>query len=285
MNNIDSKNKNNIYNKYINIIITIQKYIRRYLIIKNILIPHSYYQTKNWRKNRKWYINGKKNECEIYQRKLFNRIIKLDCSKTTERINMDLIEIIDNKNPMKEENGFEWTEDFDGKIILNNNILYINFKFVCDEGGAQTRSLREVYHFIKYQIKYLIKNKYNNEKYECNNEKYECNNEKYECNNEKYECNNEKYECNNEKYECNNENIFNLYFINILDGNTSWKHKDKFNYLLNKFNNNDNLDIKKYIFIGNMYEFQKYWITNYYIFNSCKESCKESSLHNIYSTI
>jgi len=250
MNNIDSNNNNDNNNdtKHINTIITIQKYIRRYIIKKNILIPPSYYQTKNWRKNRLWYINGKKNECEIYQRKLVNLITKLNCNKTTERINMDLIEIIDNKNPMKEENGFEWTEDFDGKIITNNNILYINFKFVCDEGGAQTRSLREVYHFIKYQIKYLIKNS-----------------------------------CNNEKYEYNNENLFNLYFINILDGDTSWKHKDKFNYLLNKFNNNDNLDIKKYIFIGNMYEFQKYWITNYYIFNAFNESSKESFSKELYS--
>jgi hypothetical protein len=237
MNNIDDNNNDN-YTKNIKMIIIIQKYIRKYLIIKNILIPSSYYQTKNWRKNRKWYINGKKNECEIYQRNLVSIITKLNCNKTTERINMDLIEIIDNKNPMKEENGFEWTEDFDGKIITNNNILYINFKFICDEGGAQTRSLREVYHFIKYQIKYLIKNK-------CNNE--------------------------------NNENLLNLYFINILDGDTSWKHKDKFNYLLNKFNDNTYINIKKYIFIGSMYEFQKYWITNYYIFNASKESSKESS--------
>ena len=42
-------------------IITIQKYVRKYLIQKHILIPSSFYQTKNWRKNRKWYNNGKSN--------------------------------------------------------------------------------------------------------------------------------------------------------------------------------------------------------------------------------
>ena len=31
---------------------------------------------------------------------------------------------------------------------------------MCDNGGAQTRTLREVYHFIKCQFNYLIK--YNN---------------------------------------------------------------------------------------------------------------------------
>ena len=45
-------------------IIIIQKYVRRYLIKKNILIPHSIYQTKNWRKSRSWYNTGKSNECE-----------------------------------------------------------------------------------------------------------------------------------------------------------------------------------------------------------------------------
>ena len=32
---------------------------------------------------------------------------------------------------------------------------------VCSRGGAQTRSLREVYHFINAQLNYLITNKNN----------------------------------------------------------------------------------------------------------------------------
>lgn len=62
-------------NKYITII---QKYIRGYLIRKYTLIPQSYYQTKNWRKNRKWYINGKFNECENYQVELIEKTFNIN---------------------------------------------------------------------------------------------------------------------------------------------------------------------------------------------------------------
>jgi hypothetical protein len=58
---------------------------------------------------------------------------------------------------MKNSDGYEYTENFDGVLIKNSNKYYFNLKFVCDAGGAQTRSLREVYHFIKYQMEYLIK--------------------------------------------------------------------------------------------------------------------------------
>ena len=75
-------------------IITIQKYIRKYLIRKNILIPSSYYQTKKWRLNRKWYKNGKSNECEKYQINLIEKIIINKLEKTDDRINMETNEII-----------------------------------------------------------------------------------------------------------------------------------------------------------------------------------------------
>lgn len=52
---------------YIKTIIIIQKYIRRFLIKKQFLIPSSYYQTKKWRLNQTWYYTGKNNECEKYQ--------------------------------------------------------------------------------------------------------------------------------------------------------------------------------------------------------------------------
>ena len=85
------------------------------------------------------------------------------------------------------------------KILMD--YYYFNLKFVCDTGGMQTRTLREVYHFIKYQINYLIKT-------ECKN----------------------------------------IYFINILDGDTSFH-----NY--SKYDNN----IQKFIFIGSMCDFQKFY--------------------------
>lgn len=80
-------------------------------------------------------------------------------------------------------------------------------KFVCGSGGAQTRTLREVYNFIKYQMEYLIK-----------------------------------------------FNMNNIYFINILDGDTSYNNMDKFKFLINKeIYKQEN----KYIFIGSLYDFQK----------------------------
>ena len=138
-------------------IIYIQKYIRGYLIRKKILIPSSYFQTKNWRKNRKWYKNGKSNECEKYQINLIEKIIKVKLNKTDDRIFFENNEIISFRNPIIYNNGYEWSENFDGKIINRANIFYFNLKFVCDCGGSQTRTLREVYHFIKYQLEYLVK--------------------------------------------------------------------------------------------------------------------------------
>ena len=91
--------------------------------------------------------------------------------------------------------------------MKDNNIYYFNLKFICDNGGAQTRTLREVYHFIKYQINYLLKFNSNN-----------------------------------------------IYFINILNGDTCYKNMNKFNYLLSK---EENKNIIKYLFIGSLYDFQK----------------------------
>jgi len=143
--------------KYNSQIITIQKYVRMFLKTKRILIPQSYFQTKEWRKTRAWYKNGKANECEKYQIDLIEKITGTILKKTHDRINMEYYEITNNSRPMKNSDGYEYTENFDGVLIKNSNKYYFNLKFVCDAGGAQTRSLREVYHFIKYQMEYLIK--------------------------------------------------------------------------------------------------------------------------------
>jgi hypothetical protein len=185
-------------------IIIIQKHIRGYLTRKKVSIS-SYYQTKNWRKNRDWYKNGKSNECEKYQILLINKIIKIELNKTYDRINTETYEIIENRIPMMKDDGYEWTENFDGKLIKNKNTFYFNLKFVCDNGGAQTRTLRNVYDFIKHQIKYISK-----------------------------------------------FNTNNIYFINILDGDTSYNNIGKFKYLINKQPKN----IIKYIFVGSLYDFE-----------------------------
>jgi len=197
----------NTNHKNIKQILIIQKYFRGYLTRKHILIPSSFYQTKDWRKNRKWYKNGKSNECEKYQINLIERIIALKLTKTNDRINMETNEIISKKNPMINTDGYEWSENFDGIIINNNKKYYFNLKFVCDSGGAQTRTLREVYHFIKYQMEYLIK-----------------------------------------------FNTSNIYFINVLDGDTSYNNIDKFKFLISK---DKYKPIIQYIFIGSLNEFQE----------------------------
>jgi len=185
-------------------IIIIQKYIRGYIARKKVSIS-SYYQTKKWRQNRCWYKNGKSNECENYQISLLNKIIKIELNKTYDRINTETYKIIENKNPMTKNDGYEWTENFDRKLIKNQNTYYFNLKFVCDKGGAQTRTLKNVYDFIKNQIKYISK-----------------------------------------------FNTINIYFINILDGDTSYNNIHKFKYLINKQPKN----IIKYIFVGSLYNFE-----------------------------
>ena len=78
-------------------------------------------------KKKKWYINGKHNECEKYQIELIEKIIQTKLNKTYDRIYMETCEIKDKSNPLKNIDGFEYTENFDGKIIKNNNIYYFHY--------------------------------------------------------------------------------------------------------------------------------------------------------------
>ena len=39
---------------------------------------------------------------------------------------------------------------------VNGKTLLVNYKMIVGKGGNQTRSLREVYHFIEQQLKYLL---------------------------------------------------------------------------------------------------------------------------------
>lgn len=194
-------------NTYEKEVVMIQKHIRGYLVRKNMLIPDSCYQTKIWRQCKDWYKNGKSNECEKYQINMIEKIINKKLKKTDDRIDMSNSKIQSRKNPMISDEGYEWSENFDGKVMKDGKTYYFNLKFVCDMGGAQTRTLREVYHFIKNQMECLVKS--------------------------------------------NNGNI---YFVNILDGDTSYNNMNKFRYLLNK---SEYFEIKEYVFIGSLCEFQK----------------------------
>lgn len=118
-------------------------------------IISSRFQTKKWRMSQDWYRDGKRNECEKYQIRSIEYLLGKSPGKTYHRINMETNNIEENKKPLEKNNGYEWTENFDGIIKGRDNIYYFNLKFVCDKGGAQTRTLREVYHFIKYQHQYI----------------------------------------------------------------------------------------------------------------------------------
>ena len=111
-------------------------------------------QTKDWRKQCSWYRGGKHNECELYQRYLVEDITLCPCIKTNLRINMCDKQLYDKKYPMKDDDGFDYTEDFDGNI---QEKYYINLKMICGAGGAQTRGLREVYHFVESQLDHLVR--------------------------------------------------------------------------------------------------------------------------------
>lgn len=168
-------------------------------------------QTKTWRKNQNWYYNGKSNECEKYQKTLIKNIIGTDLYNTKIRLNLCSYEIMKINNLNKRNDYFEWSEDFDGYYKINDNKCYFNLKFVCDSGGSQTRTLRQVYFHIIAQLNYI------------------------------------------RKYQKTD-----TYMVNILDGSESSKHIDKMYYRINMSDK-----YKKYIFIGDMVEFQKWWLDNF----------------------
>lgn len=168
-------------------------------------------QTKEWRKSQSWYVDGKHNECELFQRKQIETMLGVECAKTNMRFNTETCELQTMTRPLDHDNGFEWTEDFDGLSVIDNKKFYFNLKFICDAGGAQTRSLREVYHFVKCQLEYL---------------------------------------------RLHSADETPVYFINILDGNTSMKHLSKFKYLVEKELYSP---ISKYLFIGDMFTFNEWY--------------------------
>jgi hypothetical protein len=186
--------------------------------IKEIIIIPSSQQTKKWRNDCDWYRGGKHTECEKYQINTIKEKLKISqWEKTNMRLNISTFELKNNSKPLVNNDGFEWTENFDGLLNKNSNQYYFNLKFVCDSGGAQNRSLREVYHFIKCQLEHLKKFKSKN-----------------------------------------------IYFINILDGDTSHSFKDKYKYLREK---EEYKDFIKYLYIGDLFDFTNEVVLKFYSLN------------------
>jgi hypothetical protein len=94
---------------------------------------------------------------EIYQRSKIVEGTGVACSQTIVRINKRTGQMHDILHPMKHENGFDYTENFDGMQKLGENTIWINLKSVVGKGGSQTRTLRdECYPFIDAQLNYLL---------------------------------------------------------------------------------------------------------------------------------
>jgi len=95
---------------------------------------------------------------ENFQREMIIKGTNLKCNKTNIRINLRNNSLVNIRQPNKNVDGFDYTEDFDGVQFIKDKIVYINFKCIVEKGGSQTRSLREVYWFIQGQLNVLKKN-------------------------------------------------------------------------------------------------------------------------------
>lgn len=98
---------------------------------------------------------------ENYQRKAIEEGIGIPCVKTNIRINLRTSEMQEIAHPNKQNDGFDFSEDFDGVQTINNTKIYYNLKCIVGDGGNQTRSLREVYSFVEAQHKIAQTKKHN----------------------------------------------------------------------------------------------------------------------------
>jgi hypothetical protein len=121
------------------------------------IVVDAKFQTKDWRRLQIWYTNGKRTECEKYQFWVLASY-GIAPKKTKDRINLRTLEITQVQTLKSRPDGFEFSETFDGLLKDKDYALYFNLRFITSDGGAQTRSMRETYHFIEAQHRYLDKN-------------------------------------------------------------------------------------------------------------------------------
>jgi hypothetical protein len=94
---------------------------------------------------------------EIYQRKMIEQYSGHPCTKTNTRINLMTYTLAEISRPNTKEDGFNYSEDFDGCQNIQGKKIFVNMKCISGTGGNQTRSLREVYWFVRGQLE-VIKN-------------------------------------------------------------------------------------------------------------------------------
>lgn len=92
---------------------------------------------------------------ENYQRFHIVNGTGAECSRTNMRIDLRDGTLVNLPRLPKKEK-FEYTENFDGMQLLNGKTIYINMKFVSGEGGAQNRTIQNVYSFVKGQLAVLL---------------------------------------------------------------------------------------------------------------------------------
>jgi hypothetical protein len=93
---------------------------------------------------------------ELYQRSKIIEGTGVSCNKCDIRINKRTNSLDKSAHPMKKENGYDYTENFDGYQEINNKNIYLNLKSVVGAGGSQTRTLRdECYPFVEAQLNFL----------------------------------------------------------------------------------------------------------------------------------
>lgn len=92
---------------------------------------------------------------EDYQRAMIVQYTGVPCPKTNMRINLRTSTLREIAMPNKNADGFDYSEDFDGCQTFGDKKVYLNLKCIVGAGGAQTRSLREVYWFMQGQLNVL----------------------------------------------------------------------------------------------------------------------------------
>lgn len=93
---------------------------------------------------------------EVYVRKQIIAGTGQQCLTTQTRINWREKQIENISHPMMYANGYDYTENFDGKQLFSDKEVFINLKSVVGTGGSQTRTLRdECYKFVDAQLNYI----------------------------------------------------------------------------------------------------------------------------------
>jgi len=138
-----------------------QSYITTTLNINSVHCPNDIISGKLITKDKRHEIFGQvaggsnSRSPEDYQRSKISEGTGIECKKTSMRINLRNNKLENISHPNTQDNGFDYSEDFDGFQYFNNNHVYYNFKCIVGSGGSQTRSLREVYNFINGQLNVL----------------------------------------------------------------------------------------------------------------------------------